>query len=251
MPESPETAKSTDWLVKHLRTSDGWRNFTGIALISKGQKYDDIDIELCTKALDQPLEDVFCQGKHYFICLAEGVVIHAHFMMGGEWTDKYVEGAHFRMNFGEVKVYFNSFRFGKFEILSTLEKFEELAPDFLGRNRITLEIWLQRFNKIQGKSNLRKLLMDQKRLVSGIGNYIIAEIFYRAKLHHSVTVKELSEQQRIDLFHISKNFIEGMYRGTEEKMVYKKGVDPYGNKVVGVKMTDNRTMWTVPAIQGE
>lgn len=211
-------------------------------------------------ALDQPIVDLFCQGKHFFILLANNVTIHAHMMMSGRWLDSYEPGAQFRLTFQHIsdseltKIFYHNKRFGFFEVLpnddALIKVLEKLAPDFLGRNRITEETWLERFNQSSARKNLRNLLMDQDGIVSGVGNYVLAEVYYRSRLNWKTKVGDLDETKRRELYFITKNFIEGMYNGTERKVVYKQKFDPLGNPVVPVKMTDNRTFWSVPALQG-
>lgn len=259
-PEVVETKKSTDWLVSKLCRGEKWATFLGISLLTDNKKHAAVNLEPMRQCLDLPLEDLFCQGKHFFFIFPKNITIHAHLIMKGSWTDYYEAGAQFKMTFKfdeddkNIDIYYLTKRFGFFEVLegddALANVLVKLAPCFLGRNLITEEIWMQRFKAFTKRKNLRNVLMDQNGLVAGIGNYILAEVYYRAKLHWKTTVGDLDDNKRRELFHICKNFIEGMYNGTEMKVVYKQKVDPLGNPVIGVKMSDNRTFWSVPAIQG-
>src|SRR5690606_11992285 len=62
-------------------------------------------------------------------------------------------------------------------------KFDSMAPDLI-RTKYSAQTLIQRFKEIKSKKLIVVLLMDQthKSVVSGIGNYMVAEILYRAKI---------------------------------------------------------------------
>eukprot|EP00521_Asterionellopsis_glacialis_P008739 CAMPEP_0195285908 /NCGR_PEP_ID=MMETSP0707-20130614/3572_1 /TAXON_ID=33640 /ORGANISM="Asterionellopsis glacialis, Strain CCMP134" /LENGTH=155 /DNA_ID=CAMNT_0040345479 /DNA_START=299 /DNA_END=763 /DNA_ORIENTATION=+ len=81
-------------------------------------------------------------------------------------------------------------KFGSVVLSTTLgEGFDELAPDALH------EIKQQQLNAgLKGKSmGIKGLLLDQKRVVSGVGNWVADEILYQCQLHPEQT--HLSESQ--------------------------------------------------------
>jgi formamidopyrimidine-DNA glycosylase len=261
MPESCETKKSTDFLVTRLKFGEKWATFKGLAMFpNTNKKFNDLNLELVRKCLDKPVRDIFCKGKHFFIQLAEDVTIHAHQIMKGWWADEYEEGAQFKLSFTNedrvITIYFVNKRFGLFEILNEEEVtvvLDKLAPSFFGRPQdlITEEVWMQRFGKFTKSKNLRNLLMDQGGLVSGVGNYLLAEIFYRFRINSETKVGDLTTERRRELFWICWNLVMGIYECRESKVVYKKEFDPEGNPVKSKKMGDNRTFWYVPAVQGD
>ena len=258
MPENVEIFKITEWLITQICREGKWATFKSIHKISEAKQYANVDLEPLLKCVDKPLVDLFSQGKHFFLIFSDNVSIHAHLMMKGSWYTKYENGSQFKLTFAfgdeHIELFYHSQRFGQFEILDgekvLIDVLDKLAPCFLGRYIITEDEWMLRFKRVTKRKNLRVLLMDQEILVSGIGNYLIAEIFYRAKLHWNTSVGELTDERKRELFHIAKNYINDFYEGKEKKVIYKQKVDPLGNAIVPVKMSNNRTFWSVPAVQG-
>ena len=111
-------------------------------------------------------------------------------------------------------------------------------------------------------------LMDQKTICSGIGNYLQNEIMYVAKLNPYVMIKELTDVQINTVFDISLDIIKDSYKyggvsikdykdinnkkGTYQDhiKIYRKKLDPLGNKIVSIVGPHNRTSWYCEAIQG-
>ncbi len=171
---------------------------------------------------------------------------------------------------------FGTFKFGNDE--SALdEKLEELSPDFLKDE----DFDLYRIKKY--KIPIVKILMDQKKIGSGIGNYLVAEILYRAKLSPHRKGSSLTDEEIVTLeywikYVIKLSYIDnhiGYMVGLEEEsqkikkknyhpdiklkektfkfLVYQKKEDPYGHKVkrdkiVGSGKTLRTTFW-VPSVQ--
>lgn len=82
------------------------------------------------------------------------------------------------------------------------EKLDSLGPDFLSdddNHWLTLDMFLKIVNKQRPQMNICKFLMDQKR-ISGIGNYLLAEGLYKAKVDPFSSLCEISENQLRDLF---------------------------------------------------
>eukprot|EP00980_Cylindrotheca_fusiformis_P016688 scaffold5024_cov136-Cylindrotheca_fusiformis.AAC.17 len=72
-------------------------------------------------------------------------------------------------------------KFGHVLLKASLDDFDELAPDALNDLadvRSTIE------EKIAGQSSgIKSILLDQKRCISGIGNWVADEVLYQAKMH--------------------------------------------------------------------
>lgn len=181
-----------------------------VNLVQFSNKFPHVNIEDFRPALDQPLLEIVYKGKEYFLIFqsaAGGVItIRGHHGMKGKWpleaarSDRQHPNVHFRLDLTweetgatpEAFLYFQNERFGQFEILagtSALERsLDSLAPAFLGPFQITLEDWRSRWSKLRGTTYLRKVLMDQTILCSGIGNYLLAEIMWEARLHPDVII---------------------------------------------------------------
>jgi formamidopyrimidine-DNA glycosylase len=224
-----------------------------IAATRYGDKFNDVDITKLIPALKQPILDIFFKGKAYFIRLTKDISLHAHFMMDGVWAFEHEKHAHFRFDFGltpdaieGISVYYVNQRFGEFHILTSEQELanevNKLAPGFLGRFLLSQEEWMFRISKFSGRKMLRKALMEQDSLCSGIGNYLLAEILYYAKLHPNITIGELSPEQKTDLYWICGLTIKGHYNGSLEKVIYGKRYCPHGHDIVKIK-DGNRHLW--------
>ena len=92
---------------------------------------------------------------------------------------------------GHVVAFSDPRRFGKVVLCSTTEnEFDDLAPDALD-NPGTLD-------GIVGKrKGIKALLLDQKAVVSGVGNWIADEVLYQSKIHPDQTMLFSEEQDVI------------------------------------------------------
>lgn len=57
-----------------------------------------------------------------------------------------------------------------------------------------------------------------------VGNFLLAEILYYAKLHPDVTVGNLSNQQISELYDICLYTVKGHYENTLQKVIYGKKI---------------------------
>ena len=164
--------------------------------------------------------------------------------------------------------YDDSRHFGWLEYFETEEKL--LARLDLGiyllrgslDDTLTFERWKTAI--LRGRrTKICETILEQK-YVSGIGNYLRAEIMYDAKINPLSITGELIGAELKRLFENSKKIILEAYRkggangdytdlngntGHYEHLVYKRGKDKLGNKVESFKDKNNRTVWYVPNIQ--
>eukprot|EP00192_Tetraselmis_astigmatica_P012376 CAMPEP_0117662742 /NCGR_PEP_ID=MMETSP0804-20121206/8212_1 /TAXON_ID=1074897 /ORGANISM="Tetraselmis astigmatica, Strain CCMP880" /LENGTH=408 /DNA_ID=CAMNT_0005469655 /DNA_START=74 /DNA_END=1303 /DNA_ORIENTATION=+ len=128
-----------------------------------------------------------------------------------EWPPKYTkielecEGK--RWAFCDVR------RFGKAFLAHSTEAFEELAPDALLQLPAE-EAWTAALAR--QRIGLKALLLDQKKLVSGIGNWIADEVLYQARLHPESPANHLSEEHAIVLRSALKHILEEACRRNGE-----------------------------------
>lgn len=176
-----------------------------------------------------------------------------------------------------LKAYYHDIRnFGTFKFTNTKgvldRKLRELAPDFLKETT-------QNYAKIRKiKKDIVTILMDQKLIGSGIGNYLVAEILYRAKIAPlrkgtSLTVSELSRlkkctQYTVKLTYASNHtgYMDNLETEADrlarhnympkinlrnddfEFRVYRQKFDSDQNKVSIAKINKRSVYW-VPAVQ--
>ncbi len=283
MPEGPEVKNITDYLNSAL---------AGLTLVNlcwdEKSKFalDGLDnIENIRSHFPAKMEQVFCKGKQIFFQLIS-IKYQSRFYfnsglgMAGGWVVKKGTHSNLWLEFGEItkmgeislttissRIYFDDKRhFGNFTILWADEAFKkrwsEIGPDMLS-GQVTFPVWTQILNRHK-RCSLVSLLMNQAYL-SGIGNYLKAEILYRARLKPDRKVGSLSSFEMGNLWKHSMETIQESYlanglmikdykeplgrKGTFTIRIYGKTHDPLGNPVVTAKFADSRTTHWVPALQ--
>ncbi len=266
-PEGPKTQRQTDSLTKLLfnERTQKWSKLVKFDILTEKFK---LDVSRITPFLGYRLKDIFCKGKHYFIKLIcdsnesdinqKELTIHAHHMMGGNWNfNNTRKHDHIKLTFSDNKkntiIFYNDTRFAKFEFLTEEESLNierKLAPGFIGRkeNQHTLQSWINRKDNFTKRKSLLALLRSQEDLCSELGNYLIAEVLYAAKLHPKIVLKDIDIDLWVSLFYIVRKVVRGHYDRSLEKLVYGKKLTPNGEKVVSQKIS-GRTIWWVPEIQ--
>ena len=101
-------------------------------------------------------------------------------------------------------------------------------------------------------------IMDQQFFVSGIGNYLKAEILYEAKISPLRTLSSISESEWKTLYNIARklshNMLDILLLRNERKYInsmkiYGKQKDLYGNPIEKHTAKNGRTTFWVPRIQ--
>ena len=93
-------------------------------------------------------------------------------------------------------------RFGRMAFLEPAEfkeKLNKLAPDLLSDAKIENSEIVKRFRKYN-KWNICKLMMNQEKAFSGIGNYMSSEILYRVRISPFRTIDDLNDEQLIKVY---------------------------------------------------
>jgi len=264
MPEGPEVLRHIDWLSMKLKSPSGkWMIFHDLLFSSsKFPELEDKAINL-KGSINKPIRDILCKGKYMFIQLAGGYNFHVHHRMEGRWSDEGDE----KDNNGNSKfsaklimlcpdtdkvqeIYYYT-GYGIWDIISDAEyqtMFMRIARGFIGRYTLSLEDWLNNWKKFTSTKSVRYALMDQDKVCSGIGNYLIAEIFYEAKLNPRITVGQMTNELLVALYNVCSNVVKGHYEKTRKKVIYHKKVSPIGNPIQN-EMIGQRRMWWVPAEQ--
>jgi len=171
-------------------------------------------------------------------------------------------------------LYFDDYRYmGSVDIIPNIGLslyFKDIGPDLLQLSLnentwIPLNIWLSIFTqKKLLKRSICDVLMDQS-LISGIGNYLRAEILYYAAIHPERLIQSLSLSEWDKIRICSHKIIMLSYsyggftiesfispdgsRGLYPAAVYGRSHDPLGNQVIKIKVKDGRTLHIVPTIQ--
>ncbi len=218
------------------------------------------------------------------------------FGLTGMWSFKKDDYTRMTLIFtNDKKIYYNDqLKFGTFKFINSeyelKAKLNSLGKDFLKDDFTEKEFWnkikkLQTNDKIKNKP-IVEILMDQKKLGSGLGNYLVAEILYRAKMSPHTLIKDITKERSSKLLnkinlttkisyvsnitgymkYLSKNLVKnGKHKNYHpeikldkddkfEFLVYDKKLDSKGNKVKKEKIITSgpnkgRTTHWVPKVQ--
>jgi uracil-DNA glycosylase len=149
------------------------------------------------------------------------------------------------------------------------QKLASLGPDMLDVENTTEEVFLEVMNNSKQNRNICKFLMDQSK-IAGVGNYILAEGLYRARIDPFASLSEISVDQRKALFKELREVITssynsqgltrpngGTYRSVDgsrgqfefQLQCYGQLVSPNNNPVIKETGPHGRTIWFVPEEQ--
>lgn len=236
--------------------------------------------EEAIESLPMTVTKVDSKGKFMWFELEnddEKLFIWNTFGLSGSWSFEKDTGVRAEFVFKDRKVYYYDQRnFGTFKFSSSKnelnKKLKTLAPDFL-KEEVDISA-IRNYNK-----PIVQLLMDQKKIGSGIGNYLAPEILYRAKLSPHRTGESLSKKDVKKLSYwiqyMTKLCYENNYIGYMDSietdflnmrrknyhpdidldgeefdfMVYQRSLDPKGNPVVRDSIVKDRGTYWVPNVQ--
>jgi len=267
MPEGPETKRNTDFLNRELTG----KMIEEIEILS-GRYEKHKPFEGYSEMLNKMLivSEVSCKGKFIYFKFQDGTSLWCTLGMSAAWQKQKTKHSrvYLKTNYGN-EIYFNDIRnFGTLKYVETekelREKLETLGPDVLS-SYVDTESFKARLDK-KPKWTIARALMDQS-VLSGIGNYLKAEILYACKISPHRLCQDLT-QEDIELlaeksFEITnasyrlggatimtyrdENNEKGLY--SRRFMVYNHKTDPLGNKVLKETTEDKRSTFWVPEIQ--
>ena len=267
MPEGPEVRITTDFLSKFVNTS-----FSSVSILSGRYTKKDI-VGLSEAVFPATIKSVDCKGKFIYFTLTnkdKEYYLFSTLGMSGLWSNKQTKHSRFAFALeGENKLYFNDIRnFGTLKFVHNKKeldkKLKSLGPDILSDN-VDLQDFLNRFDKKHNKT-IAECLMNQS-VISGIGNYLKAEILYCSRISPHRLVKDINEFEWESLHFNSiqqtrrsyslggatiatyrqPNGAEGLYN--RRFAVYNQKEDLKGNQVIKETTADKRTTHWVPNIQ--
>jgi formamidopyrimidine-DNA glycosylase len=165
-------------------------------------------IEELNNALPLKIERVMSKAKKIFIKIENWWLILTYGMTGKTSTEKR-KHSHIEFTMSNSWVGFNTWyyenvrRFGIVEAGNTEEFFNShindmatqfvLGYDYEGFEKLSPKQFLSAIKNCN--TFLAKALMDQRSIGSGIGNYLLSEIFYDAKLDPDIRCKQLDNDQ--------------------------------------------------------
>jgi DNA-formamidopyrimidine glycosylase len=228
------------------------------------------------------LTRVYAHGKKIIFELENNEYIISSLGMEGHWVLKPEKHSNLWLEFEDKTsetcsgcstsktIYFDDSRhFGLIEIALNKKELNEIMKKvgyclLTQRDKITKDWWRLQFSNKRIKKPLCDFLLDQKRF-SGIGNWIRAEVLYKAKLNPHRKIYDLNENEienlRLSVFEI----IDIGYKlggltiatywdptGKTGKYIcqcYNRKKDNLGNEVIREKMGGGRMIHWVKEIQ--
>ena len=281
MPEIAEVALTAEILNKYFNK----KKLTSFDFISgRYTKNDPVGYRDFIEDLPLEVKNIGSIGKFMWFELSKTKTgkrwyIWNTFGLTGMWSMYEPTHARAMLSFKNSKVaYFSDMRnFGTFSFSTDKEKLikklEDLSPDFLKDDDFDLSI-IQSY-----KIPIVKILMDQKKVGSGLGNYLVAEILYRAKISPHRKGSQFTKEDIENLTYWIKYMVKLSYvdnhigyminledeankikkkkyhpdiklkDNTFKFLVYRKKEDPHGNEVKAEKINGMRTTYWVPNVQ--
>lgn len=269
MPEGPEVKRTSEELNEELKSL----YLTSLIVSEKGQKLVKnkmpYDYGKIVKIVSYGKKIIFCLNY-----LAKSFYLVSSLGMEGKWRYESKDLKHvcatlqlsekkgkFLINKREV-YYDDTRRFGSLEFTEDLNFLNSLGPDILSE-AISVEDFKSRFDSQKGRQICQSLL-DQS-VISGVGNYLKADILYSAKIKpdrlcseikanewsalHSFTYSLAKESYHNYGLTIKSYFTPSLKKGSYKPRVYGREEDDKGNEVVKETFKDGRTTHWVPNVQ--
>ena len=215
MPEGVEVS----WAAQYL--NNRFKNNTLVSIDILEGRYKNKEPPGYTKMIDKlndqeiVLKKVCNKGKFLYFHFSDGtsnIYIFNTFGLTGYWS-KELGQVEFVFKGDKVKkiYYHDQRRFGTFSFVfnekELKNKLNSLAPDFLKetfdwselKERMTNYITLTNGKVSQSRCNKKivEVLMNQQALGSGIGNYLVAEILYHAKISPHTTLNKIIKDEKL------------------------------------------------------
>ena len=241
MPEGPEVQIVARQVSKNLV---GW-TLNKINIVSgpysnnSGKKYLSFRMDLRKRFKKSQLSEVGTKGKFLYWGLTpvskDNVVVNDYLTFGFGLTGEFAFNKHgqkhvrfeflFTKGSSKKTLYFSDQRnFGTLNFLhreGLNAKLNNLGPDVI---KVEQDVFVQQMKHDSIKNNeIAKAFLNQK-ILSGIGNYLRAEILYRAEIAPMIRVKDLDEEQIISLYKATKEVL---------KDVLSKGGSPHYKDTIG------------------
>ena len=267
MTEGPETYFYYS-IIKHLRG----KYLKKLLILTK--RHQTKDFHNLQKELPLKIKDIGIKGKIIWFLFDNDMSIYITHGMTGAWRfknknendnekSKYdIHRLEFIFNNGE-HLFFNDWNnIATIRIFYNIDDLEkqlgELGPSIFGNT--SYDEFYERLNKkINSNKPIGLLLLDQS-IVSGIGNYLRADILWNAKISPYRKFKDLTLNEKKKLYKYSLSEAMRYYkfmRRYDEVFppqrintfrVYRKHYDPDGNEIKRDEF-NSRSIYWVPTIQ--
>jgi formamidopyrimidine-DNA glycosylase len=231
--------------------------------------------------------DIRTKGKFLWFEMSTGYILNT-FGLEGMWSLE--KQKHSRFQFVTKKginVFFNDTRnFGTFKFCMDDEelnkKLDKLGIDVLQDTYTykTIKNKCELLSSAMRKKTITEILMNQELVVCGLGNYLVPEILYRAKLspHRKInsftindykilcdkikeTVKMCYKNNKTGYMEYLKDFLDNkeikfkkylkdiQINEEFEFLVYRRKKDDNGNKIIADEIVKGRKLYWCPIVQ--
>jgi len=270
MPEGPEVKITTDFLNNFVGKS-----FHSFAILSGRYTKTDGIPNTEVAGLPAKISSVNCKGKFIYFTLTDEILNKKYYLfntlgMTGMWSEKESKHSRFVIYFDDdTRLFYNDIRnFGTLKFVHAKKeldkKINSLGPDILKAD-IDWQGYRNRFLKKPNKT-IAECLMSQST-ISGVGNYLKAEILYATKISPNRLIKDITNNEWHKLYFETITIAQRSYKlggATIESYrqpngekglysrrfaVYNQKSDPLGNEVIKETTADKRTTHWVPSIQ--
>ncbi len=267
MPEGPEVRKNVDFVNSVMQGT----KITEVLICSGRYHKHGPFAGFEQLVADQPIcTGVNCKGKFIYFNFHKGSSLWSTLGMSGVWQSS--KNNHTRViikNDKGTSIYYNDVRnFGTLKYTQSAEdlnkKLNSLGPDVLNSevNKDVLRLCLLK----KPNKTISENLMNQS-VLSGIGNYLKAEILYAAEISPHRICKDITHKEFDTLAqscywlprlsykmggatlstYRQANGEKGLY--SRRFAVYNQKHDPLGNQVIKETTLDKRTTHWVPSVQ--
>ena len=218
-----------------------------------------------TKRLPLTLTDVIHKGKVMVLCFESDGCMISRLGLTGWWyiNDDKPSWIHSEPNvvfeFKGLRLnYVDQLSYGTLTFLdreAMANELAKIAPDYTTLTLKELRTRLAKRPRFLSKP-IEEVIVDQHGLVSGIGNYLKAEILYDSKISPLRLLETLTDDDWKAMLRSAKKLTKQIEKhiGDETKYmntmkIYMKDKDPYGNTVVTHKTKSGRTTHWVKEVQ--
>ncbi len=217
------------------------------------------------KSLPLRIIDIDIKGKNIWFIFNNGMIMFVTHGMTGSWSfkdsitstkDKYhIPRLEFEIHNGEV-LYFNDWNnIASIKIFYNNDelkhKLDELGSCIFGK--VPYSKFFERFEK-KGQKFISVLLLDQS-VISGIGNYLRADILWKARIAPFKRYSDLTENEKRRLYKYANEIPMFHYKFMKQYemvfppkridtfMIYRKQYDKYGNRVRRDELDGRSIYW--------
>lgn len=206
------------------------------------------------------LTNILAKGKLIYMCLESDIYLISTLGLMGKWVTRSSKHKCIKLYYNKIgstlsnpskSIYFvDQLHYGTFSIIFNRNDFTKklatIGPSVLTPEELTQDRFIAICRK-HNKKAMPEFLMNQK-WISGIGNYLKAEIMYDARCSIASPIEDYSDIQLSRVYEACIRISHESTFGKYKLKVYRKRKDPLGNTIYTVKTPDKRTTHWVPNV---